>query len=36
VQSGGVAYLAHVGGFLFGVVTARLFRVAPAPGAEYE
>lgn len=24
VQSGGVAYLAHVGGFLFGVVTARL------------
>ena len=26
VQSGGVAYLAHVGGFLFGVVTARLWR----------
>ncbi len=25
VQTGGVAYLAHVGGFLFGVVTARLF-----------
>jgi membrane associated rhomboid family serine protease len=25
VQQGGVAYLAHVGGFLFGVVTARLF-----------
>jgi len=25
VQSGGVAYLAHVGGFLFGVVTARLW-----------
>jgi membrane associated rhomboid family serine protease len=25
VRSGGVAYLAHVGGFLFGVVTARLF-----------
>jgi membrane associated rhomboid family serine protease len=24
-QSGGVAYLAHVGGFFFGVVTARLF-----------
>jgi membrane associated rhomboid family serine protease len=24
-QSGGVAYLAHVGGFLFGAVTARLF-----------
>ena len=25
VQTGGVAYLAHVGGFLFGLVTARLF-----------
>ena len=25
VQSGGIAYLAHIGGFLFGVVTARLF-----------
>ncbi len=25
VRTGGVAYLAHVGGFLFGVVTARLF-----------
>jgi membrane associated rhomboid family serine protease len=25
-QAGGVAYLAHVGGFLFGVVTARLWR----------
>ena len=25
VQSGGVAYLAHVGGFLFGAATARLF-----------
>lgn len=24
-QSGGVAYLAHVGGFIFGAVTARLF-----------
>jgi membrane associated rhomboid family serine protease len=24
VQSGGVAYLAHIGGFLFGAVTARL------------
>ncbi len=24
-QTGGVAYLAHVGGFLFGAVTARLF-----------
>jgi membrane associated rhomboid family serine protease len=25
VQSGGVAYLAHVGGFIFGAATARLF-----------
>jgi len=25
VKTGGVAYLAHVGGFLFGVITARLF-----------
>lgn len=25
VQTGGVAYLAHVGGFLFGAVSARLF-----------
>jgi membrane associated rhomboid family serine protease len=25
VQTGGVAYLAHVGGFVFGVVTARFF-----------
>src|SRR5271155_3243999 len=35
VQSGGVAYLAHVGGFIFGVVTARLFRVAPS-GEDYD
>jgi membrane associated rhomboid family serine protease len=26
VRTGGVAYLAHIGGFLFGAVTARLFR----------
>lgn len=25
VQSGGVAYMAHIGGFLFGALTARLF-----------
>ena len=25
VQSGGVAYMAHVGGFIFGAATARLF-----------
>jgi len=27
-QAGGVAYLAHVGGFIFGAVTARLFESA--------
>ncbi len=36
VQTGGVAYLAHVGGFIFGVITARLFedpaRLAEAAG----
>jgi membrane associated rhomboid family serine protease len=25
VQGGGVAYTAHVGGFVFGVITARIF-----------
>src|SRR5258708_39663797 len=25
VQTGGVAYLAHIGGFIFGVATARFF-----------
>jgi len=25
VETGGVAYLAHVGGFIFGAATARLF-----------
>jgi membrane associated rhomboid family serine protease len=25
VQTGGVAYLAHIGGFIFGAVNARLF-----------
>jgi len=38
VQTGGVAYLAHVGGFIFGAVTARLFedpqRVALQRSAE--
>jgi len=29
VRTGGVAYLAHIGGFLFGVITARLF-VSPS------
>ena len=29
VQTGGVAYLAHVGGFLFGAVTARLWVRSP-------
>jgi len=31
VETGGVAYLAHVGGFLFGVVTARLWARKSAP-----
>jgi membrane associated rhomboid family serine protease len=31
VQTGGVAYLAHIGGFLFGAVTARLFESAGQP-----
>jgi membrane associated rhomboid family serine protease len=30
VKTGGVAYLAHVGGFVFGAVTARLWRKSPA------
>jgi len=33
VQSGGVAYLAHIGGFIFGAVTARLFE---GPGRSFE
>lgn len=40
VQTGGVAYLAHVGGFIFGAVTARLFenprRLAWQRGMEVE
>lgn len=32
VQTGGVAYLAHVGGFLFGAITARWWRRAPVWG----
>jgi membrane associated rhomboid family serine protease len=27
VQTGGVAYLAHIGGFMFGAIAARLFEV---------
>ena len=34
VHTGGVAYLAHVGGFLFGVVTAR-FLVRPTTRTNY-
>ena len=30
VQTGGVAYMAHVGGFIFGAATARLWRRGPA------
>jgi membrane associated rhomboid family serine protease len=33
VQTGGVAYLAHVGGFIFGAVTARWFE---APGGAFQ
>ncbi len=39
-QTGGVAYLAHVGGFIFGAVFARLFedprRVAEEVGSPYD
>jgi membrane associated rhomboid family serine protease len=31
VQTGGVAYLAHVGGFVFGAITARWFEASNAP-----
>jgi membrane associated rhomboid family serine protease len=31
-QSGGVAYLAHVGGFVFGAVTARVFEAGRRDG----
>ncbi|HLJ62366.1 MAG TPA: rhomboid family intramembrane serine protease [bacterium] len=38
VQTGGVAYMAHIGGVIFGAVTARLFedpeRVGPQPWSE--
>ena len=38
-QTGGVAYLAHVGGFVFGAVTARLFegssRIVDGPSVDY-
>jgi len=34
VQGGGVAYLAHIGGFIFGVVTARLFENPRRMGLE--
>jgi membrane associated rhomboid family serine protease len=33
VQTGGVAYVAHVGGFVFGAATARLFESARSAGA---
>jgi membrane associated rhomboid family serine protease len=40
VQSGGVAYMAHVGGFIFGVLASRLFeipsRVRSEPPAYYQ
>ena len=34
VQTGGVAYLAHVGDFIIGVVTARLFEHSRRPAYE--
>jgi membrane associated rhomboid family serine protease len=36
VKTGGVAYLAHVGGFLFGVVTARVFADPRRPALRRE
>jgi membrane associated rhomboid family serine protease len=36
VQTGGVAYLAHVGGFIFGAVTAKLFERSSRPDDELE
>jgi membrane associated rhomboid family serine protease len=36
VQRGGVAYLAHVGGFLYGVITARRFEAGWKPKTESE
>jgi membrane associated rhomboid family serine protease len=35
VQSGGVAYLAHIGGFIFGAATARIFENV-RPVAEWD
>ncbi len=36
VQTGGVAYLAHVGGIIFGAVTARLFEDQRRLGRQWE
>ena len=36
VQSGGVAYMAHVGGFIFGMLTCRLFEARRPRGAGYD
>jgi membrane associated rhomboid family serine protease len=36
VQTGGVAYMAHVGGFLFGVVTGRLWIRKGALGSQWQ
>jgi len=36
VQSGGVAYLAHIGGFLFGVLTGRLWRRGVETGGQWQ
>jgi len=34
VQSGGVAYMAHVGGFLFGLIAGRLFEIGDRVAAQ--
>ena len=36
VQTGGVAYLAHVGGFIFGAVTSKLFERSSQSEQELE
>jgi membrane associated rhomboid family serine protease len=32
VQNGGVAYMAHIGGFIYGAIAGRFFEVRAAPG----
>jgi membrane associated rhomboid family serine protease len=35
VQSGGVAYMAHIGGFIFGMITARIFETRDRRSRQY-